>query len=142
VASVDEFVQALESYSSEGKRRRGFCVKTNHVLAVVLVSDVEVAREWYERLVGTPPTNRPMPSLAEWRITDTGWLQVFCDPERAGRSAFNLAVDDLGAALDELRNRGLDAGDVQAADKGVTLSELTDPDGNRVVLIGGFREIY
>jgi hypothetical protein len=33
-----------------------------------------------------------MPNLAEWRLTDTGWLQVFVDNERAGRSFFNLAA--------------------------------------------------
>jgi glyoxylase I family protein len=114
----------------------------NHLLAVVPVSDIEDAKRWYERLLGSSPTNHPMPSLYEWRITGTGWVQVFADPERAGRSALNLAVDDLEAAISDLTGRGLAPGEIQAADKGVRLSALTDPDGNAVNLIGGFREVY
>ena len=89
-----------------------------------------------------PITNHPMSSLFEWRITDAGWVQVFADPERAGRSALNLAVDDIDAAISELTGRGLEPGEIQAADKGVRISALTDPDGNTVTLIGGFREAY
>jgi glyoxylase I family protein len=42
----------------------------------------------------------------------------------------------------ELRERGLDPGDVTGASKGVHLSALTDPDGNTISLIGGFRVQY
>jgi glyoxylase I family protein len=114
----------------------------NHLLGVVLVSDIEDAKRWYERLLGSSPTNHPMPSLYEWRITDTGWVQVFADPERAGRSALNLAVDDLEATISELSGRGLAPGEIQGANKGLGLSALTDPDGNTVTCIGGFREGY
>jgi glyoxylase I family protein len=114
----------------------------SHLLGVVLVSDIEDAKRWYERLLASPPTNHPMPSLVEWRITGTGWVQVFADPERAGRSALNLAVDDLEATISELNERGLAPGKIQAANKGVRLSALTDADGNTVTLIGGFREVY
>lgn len=117
-------------------------MRVNHLLGVLLVSDIEDAKRWYERLLGSSPTNHPMPSLLEWRITDTGWIQVFADPERAGRSALNLAVDDLDATISELNGRGLEPGKIQAADKGVRLSALTDLDGNTVTLIGGFREVY
>jgi len=48
----------------------------DHVLAVISVSDIEAARGWYDRLLGRPPDNRPKDSLAEWRVTDTGWVQV------------------------------------------------------------------
>ena len=113
-----------------------------HLLAVVAVSDLDVARPWYSALVGRAPTNSPMATLVEWRVTDTGWLQVFVDTERAGRSFVNLAVDDLGAHREALRGRGLEPGPVVAADRGVELSSLTDPDGNVVTLIGHFRVEY
>lgn len=114
----------------------------DHLLAVVLVSDAERAERWYARLLDAPPTNRPMPTLAEWRVTDAGWVQVFADPDRAGRSALNLAVPDLDAARAALVGRGLDPGPVQEASKGVRLCALRDPDGNVVTLIGGFRPAY
>ena len=77
----------------------------NHVLAVVPVSDMDVARRWYGRLFGRPADNQPMVTLDEWRITDSGWVQVFLDPERAGSTLLNFAIDDSHVA--ELRTRGL-----------------------------------
>lgn len=58
-----------------------------HLLAVIPVSDVESAGEWYHRLLGREPDNRPMDSLA-------------------GSALLNFAVDDLPAHLDGLRARG------------------------------------
>ena len=113
-----------------------------HLLAVVPVTDLEAAAAWYERLSGRAPDNRPMPTLAEWRVTDTGWVQVHVDADRAGRALLNLAVDDLAAHLDQLRSRGLSPAEVQTASKGVQLASATDPDGNVVTLIGGFRVVY
>jgi glyoxylase I family protein len=117
-------------------------MRIDHALAVVAVRDIATAREWYERLFGRSPDNSPMESLIEWRLTDGGWLQVTADPERAGRSLFNLAVADLPAAIAEVTARGIVAGDVLPVNKGVELCPLADPDGNAVTLIGGFRVEY
>lgn len=114
----------------------------DHVLAVVPVADLEAARAWYERLLGREADNRPMDSLAEWRVTDTGWVQVSRDPERAGTALLNFAVDDLTAHLDGLVSRGLAPGEVRTANKGVQLSAITDPAGNTITFIGNFRVTY
>jgi glyoxylase I family protein len=92
--------------------------------------------------MGRPEDNHPMETLVEWRVTDTGWIQVFHDPERAGSTLLNFAVDDLDKHVAELRGRGLAPGNVDTANKGVRLSTLIDPDGNRLTFIGGFRTIY
>ena len=84
----------------------------DHVLAVVPVSDIDVARQWYEVLFGRPEDNRPMDTLVEWRVTKTGWVQVFCDPERAGSSLLNFAVDDLEAQVAEIAARGVVTEDI------------------------------
>jgi hypothetical protein len=83
-----------------------------------------------------------MDSLAEWRVTDTGWMQVHRDADRAGTALLNLAVDDLTAHLDGLRARGLAPGPIQTASKGVQLSAITDTDGNTITFIGSFRTDY
>jgi glyoxylase I family protein len=114
----------------------------DHVLAVIPVADVAVSADWYERLFDAEPTNRPMPNLVEWRLTDTGWVQVFVDGARAGRSLFNLAVSDLDAHVDGLRGRGFSPGEIQDATKGVRISTIEDPDGNTLNFIGGFRVVY
>lgn len=89
----------------------------NHVLAVAPVADIDTARTWYERLFGRAPDNRPMDSLVEWRVTDTGWLQVWQDGDRAGSALVNFAVDDLASHLDELASRNIDVGEIQTVNK-------------------------
>ncbi|GGF34373.1 VOC family protein [Subtercola lobariae] len=114
-----------------------------HTLSVSAVSDLEVSAEWYERMLGEPPTNVPTPGiLAEWRVTSNGWLQVTVDAARAGTSMVNLAVDNLAATIRDLASRGISAGETQHANTGVDLATLTDPDGNTITLIGNFREHY
>jgi glyoxylase I family protein len=41
-----------------------------------------------------------------------------------------------------VRERGLDPGEIVEANKGVRLSAITDPDGNTIRFIGGFRVEY
>ena len=113
-----------------------------HVLAVVPVSDLQAGSRWYEALFGRPADNNPMPTLAEWQVVPGGWVQVFNDAERAGTGLLNFAVDDLEAHRADLRQRGLETGEITEATKGVRLSEITDPDGNTIRLIGGFRVEY
>ena len=116
---------------------------TNHVLAVVAVSDFDASHGWYERLFGTPATNVPMPgNLAEWRVTDGGWLQVFNAPDRAGTSMVNFAIANLDQQRTDLEARGIETGDIVTVNKGVKLCSVNDPDGNTITFIGGFREQY
>ncbi len=101
------------------------------VLAVVCVSDLEASRPWYEQLFGRPPDVTPMESLAEWKLTGDGWLQVFQDAERAGRSFLTLAVDDLDAQVAELAGRDLILEELPA-DAPMRLAQIKDPDGNQI----------
>ena len=114
----------------------------DHVLAVAPVSDIQAAQRWYEALFGRPEDNHPMDSLVEWRVTETGWVQVFHDPDRAGSTLLNLAVDDLEEQAAQLAVRGLVLDGIQTANKGVRTAGITDPDGNRITFIGGFRVVY
>ncbi|QWF84925.1 VOC family protein [Amycolatopsis sp. CA-230715] len=113
-----------------------------HVLAVVAVRDIEASRAWYSRLFGRGPDNNPMPSLVEWQVTDGGWVQVTEDARRAGHGMLNLAVSDIEEGVRELREMGLETGDLVDVNKGVRLCPITDPDDNRIHLIGDFREKY
>jgi glyoxylase I family protein len=114
----------------------------DHVLAVVPVSDIEKSRDWYSSLFGRPADNNPMPTLVEWQVLPGAWVQVFNDPQRAGSGLLNFAVDDLDGHLAQVRDRGLDPGEIVDANKGVRLSTVDDPDGNAITFIGGFRVRY
>ena len=117
-------------------------VSFEHVLAVVPVTDLAVAKAWYEKLFGRPADNNPMPVLVEWQVVPGGWVQVFIDEERAGSGLVNFAVDDLKAHVAEASQRGLEPGEIEGVNKGVELSTIQDPDGNVIRLIGGFRVDY
>lgn len=105
------------------------------VLAVAPVTDIETAVSWYERLLGRPADTRPMPGLADWHISHSGWIQVFSSPEHAGSTLLNLVVDDLDETLAVLASRGITAGTVQPGAQSVRFAAVHDPDGNRVTLI-------
>ena len=114
-----------------------------YVLAVVPVGDFETAHAWYERFFGRPADNLPMEGrLVEWRVTDSGWVQITHDTERAGTGLLNFAVDDLARHIADLSERGLTSGAIETVNKGVQLSAIIDPDGNRITFIGKFRVKY
>jgi predicted enzyme related to lactoylglutathione lyase len=114
-----------------------------HVLAVVPVADFDAAHAWYERFFGRPADNLPMEGhLVEWRVTSNGWVQVTFDADRAGSGLLNFAVDDFEQHIADVCGRGLAPGAIETVNKGVQLSAITDPDGNRITLIGNFRVTY
>lgn len=80
--------------------------------------------------------------LAEWRVTENGWVQMTVAAEHAGTALVNFAVDSLEWHLAELEARGLIAGEIQVANKNVQLASIRDRDGNTVTFIGNFREVY
>lgn len=115
----------------------------DHVLAVVPVADFEAAHAWYERLFGRPADNLPMEGLlVEWRVTDSGWVQVTRNADRAGSALVNFAVDDLDQHVADVSGRGLAPGAIETVNKGVQLSAIRDPEGNTITFIGDFRVEY
>jgi hypothetical protein len=103
-----------------------------NALAGVAVRDLDVAVEWYERLLEQPPT-RPMPEVAEWRFRRGGCLQVFVDDGRAGRSSVTLAVASLRDQLAAMASAGIQAGQPTRTES-VDTAIVEDPDGNQVVV--------
>jgi predicted enzyme related to lactoylglutathione lyase len=116
--------------------------RVDYVLSVLAVSDIETERSWYTKLFGREPDNNPMPNLVEWQINDGGWLQVTEDASRAGKGMLNLAVSDIDEGAREVRERGIEAGEIIEANKGVRLCPISDPDGNQIHLVGNFRVKY
>jgi catechol 2,3-dioxygenase-like lactoylglutathione lyase family enzyme len=112
------------------------------VLAVVAVRDIEAGRSWYTKLFGRGPDNNPMSNLIEWQVTDGAWVQVTEDRMRAGNGMLNFAVSDIDTGARELREVGIDAGEIINANKGVRLCPITDPDNNKIQLVGNFRVKY
>jgi catechol 2,3-dioxygenase-like lactoylglutathione lyase family enzyme len=107
-------------------------IALTHVFAGVPVRDREDAVRWYTQLVGRPPDLSPNDEEAAWRLTDSGWLYVVVDAERAGSGLHTLLVDDLDAFVAGLAERGIEAEPVESLGGAVRRTLVTDPDGNRL----------
>ena len=107
----------------------------NRLLAQMTVSDLERAVRWYARLLGREPDARPMDGLVEWHLDAAFGIQVWVDPERAGRSTMVLDESDLDRRAAELDAEELAYDGPQAVTAG-RIVQLDDPDGNRIVITG------
>lgn len=107
----------------------------DRVLANVTVGDIALAEEWYTRILGRAPDARPMPGLLEWYFSNACGLQVWEEPERAGKSAAVLGDTDLPAVGVRLTAAGVAHPGLEPGGGGRIL-QLSDPDGNRVVFVG------
>jgi predicted enzyme related to lactoylglutathione lyase len=103
----------------------------SNVLAVLTVADMDSGRAWYERLMGRAADANPMESLAEWQVTETGWIQLVRDADRAGTAVLTLGVDDLEGHTAELAERDLTVGAITTGDFTIFAS-ITDPEGNTI----------
>ena len=65
-------------------------------------------------------------------LTETGWIYIVVDPDRAGSALNTLLVDDLDTFLTGLSDRGITTSPVTTIGDGVRRTEITDPDGNRL----------
>jgi catechol 2,3-dioxygenase-like lactoylglutathione lyase family enzyme len=102
------------------------------LFAGVPVADLDVARGWYERLLGREPDLVPNESEVAWQVAEAGWVYVVADAARAGRALVTVIVDDLDGLLAGLVERGLEPGAVETYGNGVRRAEIRDPEGNRI----------
>lgn len=100
--------------------------------AVMCVSDMARATDWYGRLLGREPDARPMDWLVQW-WREGGGLQVWRDADRAGHSLTTIIVADMAAERARLQAVGLELSPDSAGDWGI-IAQISDPDGNRITL--------
>lgn len=110
-------------------------MRTQKVMAGVLVADIDKATDFYTRLFGRPADSVPMPSCHEWHFSDAAWVQVVEDEKRGGSSSLALVVPELAAELGELRERGFDFPLPQTVPDFIRYVTLTDPEGNQITLV-------
>jgi hypothetical protein len=109
-------------------------MSVTHVFAGIPVADFDAALPWYERFAARPPDLVPHSREAAWQLTETGWIYVVADATRAGSALVTLLVDDLDERIADLRQRGLELGEVETIADGVRKLTVHDPDGNAITL--------
>lgn len=110
---------------------------TVDLFAGLPVSDLARAVEWYEQLLGAPPSMYPNDTEAVFDVEEHAYLYVEVLPDKAGRGFATLFVADYDERLAAIASRGLEPASVETYDNGVRKAVFTDPDGNEVGLGGG-----
>jgi catechol 2,3-dioxygenase-like lactoylglutathione lyase family enzyme len=117
------------------------------VEAVLAVSDLDRARNFYEEKLGLVPSEHDE-QTARYRCGRGTSLFIYLTPENAGRSPATMAgwfIEDLDQTMDDLASRGVvferyDQPGVETDDRGVFETDglraawIKDPDGNTMAL--------
>lgn len=104
------------------------------------VSDLERAKEFYERLLGAEPSFLPNAEEAVWTLEDQRHVYVVKDEQRAGGGHLTLFVNDLEERVRAIGQRGLEPISDETYGNGVRKLEYHDPDGNQFGIGGGPEE--
>jgi catechol 2,3-dioxygenase-like lactoylglutathione lyase family enzyme len=107
------------------------------LFAGIPVSDWAAALDWYERLLGAPPSFLPNDVEAVWDVADHGYVYIELKPGHAGHAMHTLFVDDLDARVAAIAGRGIEPAMREKYENGVRKVTYRDADGNEIGLGGG-----
>jgi glyoxylase I family protein len=99
------------------------------VYAVISTANLDVARDWYERLFGRAADGEPMAGVLEWYF-GSGGVQLVADAQRAGFSLLTMIVSSLDRTRADLRIRRLTLSPA-TGDAGA-IARIHDPEGNLI----------
>jgi hypothetical protein len=102
------------------------------LFAGIPVRDFATAEDWYERLLGGPPSFFPHDTEAVWEIAEHRYVYIVEDAERAGRALVTLFAEDLDAQLDGIASRGIEPAQQETYRNGVRKVTFRDADGNEI----------
>lgn len=105
------------------------------LFAGVAVTNLETAVQWYSQFFGRPPDVVPNTTEVMWRVTESGWLYVIQDADRAGKSVVTISVPDLEHVVGELTRRGIHPGPIEPVGDAGWKATSVDADGNEISLI-------
>ena len=102
------------------------------LFAGIPVADYAAALEWYERLLGSPPTFFPNDIEAVWELAEHRYMYIEQRPEHAGHGKHTIFVADLDAVVAQIAARGLTHAQRETYANSVRKITYRDPDGNEI----------
>jgi hypothetical protein len=102
--------------------------------AGIVVSDLGVSRNWYQKLFGREPHTNPTDEPFQWVFPTGEWIRLFASRSLAGSSSVTLVEDDLGKRLTDLRAARYDIKKLVDSDR-IKVAIIEDPDGNEVAFV-------
>ena len=112
------------------------------LFAGIRVADLAAAQDWYERLLGKPPTFFPNATEAVWQLAEHRHLYIEQVDGAAGGGLVTLFLDrdpdgDLDALVADIAARGIEPVARETYSNGVQKATYRDPDGNEIGFGGG-----
>ena len=105
---------------------------SGQLFAGISVSDYPRALEWYERLLGEPPSFSPNDVESVWDVNESGWVYVELRPQHAGHALVTIFVEDIEGLVASISARGIDPTNRETYENGVHKVTYRDADGNEV----------
>jgi hypothetical protein len=108
--------------------------RATELFAGIPVSSFQVSLDWYQRLLGCPPSFFPNDREAVWALAEHNWIYIIVDPKRAGGTIQTIMCDGLEELIEQISARGIDFSDEEIPGEGVRKVMYYDPDGNEIGL--------
>ncbi|MEV4538713.1 VOC family protein [Asanoa sp. NPDC049518] len=107
------------------------------LFAGISVRDLTAALDWYERLLGAPPSFRPNDVEAVWELAEHRYVYIEQRPDHAGHGLQTVFVGDLAERVAAIAERGIVPAVDETYDNGVRKVTYRDPEGNEFGFGGG-----
>ena len=104
-------------------------LKIDYLFAAIVVTDIDASADFYAKIIGRQPDDRPMDTLVQWRGFSNAGIQLFKDSAKAGNSLMTIVVSDVEKTVQSLKKQGLEPGKIQKGGS-MRMAQLSDPDGN------------
>jgi catechol 2,3-dioxygenase-like lactoylglutathione lyase family enzyme len=106
------------------------------LFAGIRVRDYDVAKSWYEGLLGREPSFFPNATEAVWELAEHRYVFIAEDRDAPGGANNLIWVDDLDALVTEIASRGIEPAEREMYADGVRKVIYRDADGNEFGLGG------
>lgn len=104
--------------------------------AGIYVRDIEVAKSWYQELLGSEPSFVASATELVWELAGHRFIALEQNADHAGHSVLTIFVDDFDARIAQISEHGIEPAERVTYRNGVRKALYRDPDSNEIG-IGG-----
>jgi predicted enzyme related to lactoylglutathione lyase len=103
------------------------------LFAGIRVASYDAAKDWYERLLGKPPSFMPNATEAVWEVAENRHVYIKHDTDAPGGALVTIFIeDDLDALVADIATRGIQPAERETYSNGVRKATYRDADGNEI----------
>lgn len=95
------------------------------------VSDLAVARDWYDAVLDRPAEIEPVPGIVEYEVAGV-WIQLISGRRGSPGWVFRYGVEDIELEHRRLTDLGIAAGAIETVPGVISFFAFRDPDDNEL----------